>query len=325
MMKSVMKERLVLWVAVPALAAVLVALAVMQYKWSGQVSAATKAQMESSLQTSLYGFRQDVTRELGAVCLEVRSVTDESGGVNPAKMVQQFRHWEQTASHPGLVTHVYIQRSSGDELLRFDPNSDHIETVSWPSNFAQLRQRVQEISSLSSQPSAIARRQQRRRQAGGRPPRRTGDAFIPWLVDQSIPAAAYAVRRYNNADDVRPASITWIIIQFNSSVIEKEIFPELAQKYFTGRAGLDYYVAVLENGSGRQRVMYASHAGFGENNDLPMDASMNLFGPAFRRGGPAPPAPEMFAPSARPNERPQPSSDDRRDDRRNASSDRFVR
>ena len=101
-----MKERLILWVAVPALAAVLVTLAVMQYKWSAQVSAATKAQMESNLQVSLLGFRQDITRELGAVCLEVKSVTDASGGVNPAKMVQQFRHWEQTASHPGLVAHV---------------------------------------------------------------------------------------------------------------------------------------------------------------------------------------------------------------------------
>jgi len=72
-MKSAMKERLLMWVAVPALAAVWFVLAVMQYKWSGQVSAATKAQMESSLQMSLLGFRLDFTRELGAVCLEVKS------------------------------------------------------------------------------------------------------------------------------------------------------------------------------------------------------------------------------------------------------------
>jgi signal transduction histidine kinase len=319
-MKSVIKERLILWVAVPALAAVLVTLAVMQYKWSGQVSAATKAQMESNLQMSLLGFRQDITRELGAVCLEVKSVTDASGGVNPAKMVQQFNHWEQTASHPGLVAHVYIQRSSSDtQLLRLDPNIERVETVSWPANFEQLRQRALEISSVTSQTAVIARRQ-RRQQTGNRPPRRAGDA-IPWLVDQTIPAAAYPLRQYSNGDDARPTAITWIIIQFNSSVIEKEIFPELAQKYFTGRAGLDYDVAVLENGGSQNRVMYASHAGFGENNDLLIDASMNLFGPPFRRGGPTPPTPEMFAPSARPNERPQQASDDRR----NAGSDRLVR
>ncbi len=320
-MKSATKERLFLWVAVPALAAVLVALAVMQYRWSGQVSAATKAQMESNLQMSLLGFRQDFTRELGAVCLEVKSVADESGSVNPAKMIQQFRHWEQTAPHPGLVAHVYFQQSSKhNQLLRLDPNRDQVETVAWPADFEQLRQRLGEISSLSNQPAAVAMLQRRRRAAG--PGGRAGDAFIPWAVDQSIPAVAYPLRqRDGDSDDVHPAVITWIIIQFNTSVIEKEIFPELAQKYFTGRTGLDYHVAVLESGSAQQRLMYSSGAGFGESKDVPVDASMNLFGP--RRGSTPGPGPELFAPPPRPlpNERPAQSSDDRR----NAGFDRLVR
>jgi signal transduction histidine kinase len=330
MMKSATKERLFLWVAVPALAAVLIALAVLQYRWSGQVSAATKAQMESNLQVSLLGFRQDFTRELGAVCLEVKSAADESGSVNPAKMIQQFRHWEQTASHPGLVAHIYFQQNSRhNQLLRLDPNLDQVATVPWPSEFEQLRQRLGEISSLSNQPVAIAMLQRRRR-AAGQPGGRTGDVFIPWAVDQSIPAVAYPLRQRDGdrkGDKVHPAVITWIIIQFNPSVIEKEVFPELAQKYFTGRAGLDYHVAVLEGGSSRQHLMYSSGAGFGENNDLPMDASMNLFGPLFRRGGPTGPGPELFVASPRPlpNERPAQSSDDRRDDRRNAGFDRLVR
>src|SRR5258708_16884616 len=321
MMKSATKERLFLWVAVPALAAVLVALAVMQYRWSGQVSAATKAQMESNLQMSLLGFRQDFTRELGAVCLEVKSVADESGSVNPAKMIQQFRHWEQTAPHPGLVAHVYFQQSSKhNQLLRLDPNRDQVETVAWPADFEQLRQRLGEISSLSNQPAAVAMLQRRRRAAG--PGGRAGDAFIPWAVDQSIPAVAYPLRqRDGDSDDVHPAVITWIIIQFNTSVIEKEIFPELAQKYFTGRTGLDYHVGVLESGRAQQRLMYSSGAGFGESKDVPVDASMNLFGP--RRGSTPGPGPELFAPPPRPlpNERPAQSSDDRR----NAGFDRLVR
>src|SRR5882724_3117 len=255
MMKSVIKERFFLWVAVPALAAVLVVLAIMQYKWSGQVSAATKAQMESSLQMSLLGFRQDFTRELGAVCLEVKSAADDSGSVNPVKMVQQFRHWEQTTSRPGLVAHIYFrQNSRHKELLRLDPNRDQAETVPWPADLEQLRQRLEEISALANQPSAIALRE-RRRLAAGRPGGRPGDA-IPWAIDQSIPAVAYPLRQHSGSgDDTHPAALTWIIIQFNTSVIEKEIFPELAQRHFNGRAGLDYHVAVLESGSARQRLM----------------------------------------------------------------------
>src|SRR5882724_1139012 len=325
-MKSAFKERLVLWVAVPALAAVLVVLAVMQYKWSGQVSAATKSQMESNLQMSLVGFRQDFTRELGAVCLEARSAADESGNVNPAKMVQQFQHWQQTAAHPGLVANIYFQRDAKHpKLLRLDPNREEVESVEWPAGFEQLRQRLEEISAIANQPSAAVRRERQRRQrAPGRPGGRPGDTFTAWAVDQAIPAVAYAVRQRSGAgDEAYPPVITWIVVQFNTSVIEKELFPELAQKYFTGRSGLDYHVAVLDNRNGGPRVMYSSGSGFGESNDLQADASMNLFGPLFRRPGNPAPAPEIFALSTRnaPNERPSPSPDDRR----NAGFDRLVR
>src|SRR5258708_39867097 len=106
---------------------------------------------------------------------------------------------------------------------------------------------------------------QRRGRAAG-PGGRAGDAFIPWAVDQSIPAVAYPLRqRDGDADDVPPAVITWIIIQFNTSVIEKEFFPELAQKYFTGRPGLGYRVALLESGSVPQRLMYSPRGGLGQS------------------------------------------------------------
>src|SRR5258708_36643047 len=221
MMKSATKERLFLWVAVPALAAVLVALAVMQYRWSGQVSAATKAQMESNLQMSLLGFRQDFTRERVAVCLEVKSVADESGSVNPAKMIQQFRHWEQTAPHPGLVAHVYFQQNSKhNQLLRLDPNRDQVETVAWPADFEQLRQRLGEISSLSNQPAAVAMLQRRRR-AAGQPGGRAGCSFIPWAVDQAIPAAGLPLRQHDgDCDHGHPAFIACVFIQHYTSASE---------------------------------------------------------------------------------------------------------
>src|SRR6266481_6539116 len=76
-------ERLLRWVAVPALAAVLVGLAVLQYRWSGQVSDATRAQMQSNLHISLMGFRQDFAREMGAVAAEIRSGVDGSSSIKP--------------------------------------------------------------------------------------------------------------------------------------------------------------------------------------------------------------------------------------------------
>ena len=121
--------------------------------------------------------------------------------------------------------------------------------------------------------------------ARGRP-----DFMVPWGIDQSIPALAYPVR---HADASGNRTITWLVIQLNPSVLEKEIFPELAQKYFRGQYGLDYHVAVRDSSKAAERVLYASDAGFGGDDNQQMDASLNLFGPPLGRNGPD--MPELFA------------------------------
>src|SRR5579859_6840933 len=112
MSKIEVKERLFRWVAVPALAAVLATLAVLQYRWSGQVSTATKTRIQSNLETSLLGFRQDVGRELASPCLEIKAAMDAQPGAAPLQIKEQFRHWQQTAAHPNLVQYVYLWERS---------------------------------------------------------------------------------------------------------------------------------------------------------------------------------------------------------------------
>ncbi len=312
-------ERLLRWVAVPALAAVLVGLAVLQYRWSGQVSDATRAQMQSNLHISLMGFRQDFAREMGAVAAEIRSGVDGSSSIKPAELKEQFHHWQQTAAHPNLVSHIYLwQYPTSQQPLRFDPSSDQFQRMAWPVEFGPLRQRLLEIMMAYHPPlvrgHAMGARGKRPRHSelslarslnAGR--RNTHadtitmhghpmDAFIPWAVDQSIPALAYPVRRHAIVGDVSsPVEVTWLIIQLNPEALEKEIFPELAQKYFRGSSGMEYHVAVRVQENDQRRVLYVSDAGFGEDNSVPVDATVNLIGPPFGHGGPADPGHELFA------------------------------
>lgn len=309
----------------PALAAVLVVLAIMQYKWSDEVSAANKAQMQSGLQTSMMGFRQDLAREMGAIGMELRSAADESGSVRPAQIIQQFRHWQQTAAHPALVEQVYLWRdsSSGDgSLLRLDSTRDQLENVSWPDAFSPLRQSLAEMSPMFSyQPSGMQRR--RTGHSNGRSHRHLSDPFLPWFVDQSIPALAYPLRQRSGANDA-VTGVTWIIVQLNSDVLEKEIFSELAQKYFRGPAGLDYRVAVLAGRNGSEHAIYSSDSTFAGQNGLAFDAALNLFGPPFRRGEPTGPGPDAFSSSGRSSSVPGGRSA-QSDDRRAAGAERLVR
>ncbi len=343
MAKPEIRERLFRWVAVPALAGVLALLAVLQYKWSGQVSAAAKAQMQSNLQVSLLGFRQDFARELGSAGVEIRAALDASVPVNPAQFAEQFQHWQQTASHPNLVEHIYVwQNPDHEQPLRFDPGKDQLERAAWPPEFDSLRQRLQELSAFAAlhtpdrgpggRDARSAHDRSRRShdhdqlRASDRPSGRRGgqargrtDFFVPWIVDQTVPALAYPVR-HPQADGNR--AITWLVIQLNQNVLAKEIFPELAQKYFRGQSGLDYHVAVRENDNSGERVIYASDTGFGRDDNQQMDASLTLFGPPIGRASAPDLGPEMLFTPFRPpaNDRPAQT-----DERRGNGTERIPR
>jgi len=293
-MNSAIKHRILLWGAVPVLAAVLVLLAVLQYRWSGQVSAATRSQMELNLHVALMGFRQDLARELAAVPLELRGGIDDSGKPNAARLSQQFRQWQQGAAHPALVSHLYFWTSSDREhLLSLDPAREQMQAVEWPANFDRLRQRLNQTAPPPDHPMS----------APHGPAQHDGTAHTyshgrdpspVWLVDESIPAILRPVRPRQAPGAMPPATLTWIIIPIELSVVEKEVLPELAQKYLTGSPGLDYRVAVLRTRSDKQEVLYSSEAGFGGNAAAPIDAALNLFGPPTRHGQ-MPPMPGMFA------------------------------
>ena len=316
-----------MWVAVPVLAAVLAVLAVLQYRWSGQVSVATRSQMQSNLKIALMGFRQDLTRELAVACLELRPAVDDSGRINPARLSQQFQHWQQAAAHPSLVSHVYLWDSSNvSHLTVLDPSSEQMETAIWPAGFEPLRERIQQISAhqilaRQGRPPANGAPTHRFHGHAGRSGGHSRDLFPLWFVDQSLPAIASPLRPRSGPDNgAGPPATTWVILQMSPGTLEKEIFPELTQKYFSGPSGLDYQITVLQNNSAGQSVVYSSAARSVQDN-APVDAALNLFGSPLLHGELALQGPEMFAPQGlAPSNRPASG-----DDKRAPGSDRGLR
>jgi signal transduction histidine kinase len=310
---------------------VLVGLAVLQYRWSGQVSDATRAQMLSNLHASLMSFRQDFARELGAAAVDIRSAVESSGAMKPAEMQEQFHRLQQTSAHPNLVSHIYLwQDPAHQQALRFDPASEQVERTSWPAEFEPMRQRLLEITTAHRPPDgqdhsnarhggrgrsefgpsrnfrAGRRQPDRPPNAGGRGSAMRGrmaDMLIPWAIDQSIPALAYPVRRRRVSSNGPggPPELTWLIIQLNPTVLQKEIFPELAQKFFAGPSGMEYFVTVRAAENDGERVFYSSGGGLSEGKSQPVDATLNLVGPPFGHGGPPDAGMEFFSAPVRAN------------------------
>ena len=97
---------------------VTVGLAVLQYRWSSQVSDAATTRIRTGLQNSMMNFRQDLSRELGTLCLELQAQPDAAG--EDAKILaQKLEYWQRTSSAPALVDDLYFWTASarGDGTL----------------------------------------------------------------------------------------------------------------------------------------------------------------------------------------------------------------
>jgi two-component system sensor histidine kinase SenX3 len=331
-MKTSLKERLFTWAAIPALAAVLITLAVLQYKWSGQVSTANKAQMQAQLQTALFGFRNDLNHELSAVALEVRSAMDESGN-DPQKFAQKLRHWQQTAAHPGLVSGVYLwdvdlHDQSKSRLLYINTQKETAEAVAWPGILEPIRQHFaamhfpgehdrggprdlhpdgRRATRDITQRHMAQHRMAQRHMAERHMAEHGGDAFLPWGVDQNIPALLYPI--FEGGEN--PASrAKLIIVQLNPGALEKEVFPELAQKYFHASGSQEYNIKVLIPNADKAQVLFSSGKKADNIESSAPDGTLNLFGPPFRRGNPGIGGPpdllSMLGMGGGPGGRPQP-------------------
>lgn len=279
------------------------------------MSDATRAQMLANLHTSLMSFRQDFNHELVSAAVEIRTIADSSN-TNPTELNDQFHRLQQTAAHPNLVSHIYLWADpTHQQPLRFDPAAGKFERTAWPAEFDPMQQRLLEITTAHHPPAGRPEAHDGRRRSEFAPRRifdghhRQGagrgtgmrgrmQEMMPWAIDQSIPAVAFPIRQHTSSDGpVNRADVTWLIIQLNPGVLQKEIFPELTQKFFGTASGTDYYVAVRTISNDGRRVVYSSGPVSGEEKDRSPDAALNLVGPPFGHAGPPDAGMEFFGPA----------------------------
>lgn len=140
------KNRVMSVAVVLALTGVLVALAVLQYRWSGQVSEAASDRMKANLQASMMHFREGLARELGGITLALQF---DSRSTDPVAYARQIEQWKQTSAYPELVANVYVWRSAGarSQFLRLNPKTLKFERCDGPAGFDRLTQPLQEYAS----------------------------------------------------------------------------------------------------------------------------------------------------------------------------------
>jgi signal transduction histidine kinase len=274
-----LKERSLLAALVVPAAIVVIVLAFLQYKWSNQVSEATSVRLADSLQMSMINWHLELFRDLSQICLTLGVDPEGEPLSDLRQFAGSFAEWRATAQYPDIVSNLYVLTPDGpahSDTLRFNPATGGFESDSWPTNLLAFREKLSQIVAVSvgagdmagkfNKPSLQTQDQQFIEGIYPRGP------LIGWRFEPSIPALLHPI--FGKRD--RRESVHWVVVELNNNELRERILPELVQRYFQGTDGLDFQVAVV--GGNPRSVIYSSDPGFGQNQVVDADGTMDLFG-----------------------------------------------
>jgi signal transduction histidine kinase len=250
----------------------------------------------------MLGWHLDFYSELSAICVELQVGPDSGAHDAWNDYLQRYAEWNQAGggnevpdgviANSELVREIYDWQTSSPgnpELLRLNPKAKTLDAVSVPPELQTLLVRLQSNSANLR----MALRAWEFQPAGeiGHPeennrPFTIGlrtNALAGWQLDDSIPALVHPVLHhsdpFNSQTPVGRVVVDWLVVVLNLDYIKKDILPSLTTRYFTGSGGLEYKVAVIDNGKVPRRLIYSSDVAFPSSNDDTFDSEMNIFGP----------------------------------------------
>lgn len=216
---------------VTALLFALVLLAVLQYRWSGQVSEAERLRMQSSLQLAVDQFRREFSRDLLAVGTALQADPDSPDTADWKTLAETQTEWLSSAPASHLIAAVYLLPSGGN-LLKLDvPQSRYVESKAPP----ELEQAVARLT-------------------GGFDERRPGfPRNSAWAMDGQAPLLIHALSTFSNGDrgrdrppepgPSRDRRRGFQLLLLNHDTLARKFLPELAARHFGSADGTFLYQA----------------------------------------------------------------------------------
>lgn len=277
-----------------------VIVAVLQYKWATQLSAATEVRMGSNLQSLMTRWQRDLYDEFSAVCVALQVGPDSGAHDAWNDYLQRYAEWngdginnevaEGAYPHPDLVREIYDWQTSAPgkpDLLRLDPNAKTLDSVSVPQELETLLARLKANSSNLSvakrawEYGTLSENESGPRGNQVRTPGSRTDALAGWQLDEGIPALVHPVvhhaNPFNSQTPVDRTAVDWLVVILNLRVIQDRILPELASRHFAGPDGLEYKLAVVAAAS-KPRIIYSSDSTLRVEDVGSFDSIMNIFG-----------------------------------------------
>jgi signal transduction histidine kinase len=253
-----------------ALLGLIVLLAVLQYRWLGQISEAERAQRRATLAAGAQEFAQDFDREVTRAYLLFQTdapleTPDETA--LGSRFAARYDRWQATARFPRLVKEFYeFSQEQPDEpvLRRFDPATRQLVPVEWPEAMTNWREQLVASTwkdTTSSSSTYVIRRM----------PAAIWETAPAIVVP--IPVIVFGEQKQN----VRLApTMSFSLLMIDRDYVTRELLPSLAERHFGHRGGLDFKVAVVSRTTPGTFV-FQSAPSFAPALDTEADATAELF------------------------------------------------
>jgi signal transduction histidine kinase len=285
---------------VSAMVSLIVTVAVLQYSWTKELSHASEARIGSNLRPLMMGWHLDLYSEFSAICVALQVGADSGAHENWKDYLRRYVDWAKATTDPDstegiyadpkVVKNIYIWETHQEgiaRLQRLNPETARIESSTVPEALQSLLSRLQ--SKSSSLPVALRAWKLSDSPAEGRSTESNRfspstelriDKVTGWQFDQNVPAIVHPIVHLSSTDGqpaIGETAVDWVVVVLDLEAIQKRVIPNLTRRYFSGREGLEYKLAVTVPAR-VPRVIYTSDPGFPVSSPGGIDSKMNIFG-----------------------------------------------
>lgn len=274
-MDQLRRRALLSWAAVGVLAVLCGVLAIMQYKWVGQVSRAEQERRNKELLTSLTrltaAFQTQIQEATSALRLTAAQI--EAGGREEA-YAARYRRWHD-AGHGFLFKSVALAVPDEDavSLAMLDLSNARFRPALWPDSWTPMRRHLQSRLTLFS-------RDGRGDPGAGRVDLESTPLFeIPRFEREFFGGRRSPERsrpdQKGPMEGRRAVEQEWLILELDLDYVRKVTLPQLIEQHLGEAASGDYQVEVTSRAKPSD-VIYRGPQPGGERRKGEVDASVTL-------------------------------------------------
>ena len=226
------------------LAALLLVLASLQWRWLGQISADERDRMQRSLRTQVTQFTQEFDRELTRAYFWLQADRGPAPNMADPESTGHFQRWFTTAPHPDMVRALHVvsvQHTGGDQptftVSTYDRDRETlVRRATPPADLEPILARLREV------------------RAPG--PERGAAPFTPAVVPDGpallIPRPPVPVVNAGGAivfsQEQRPWDYTIAVL--DTTYLRETFLPELLKRHFGDGGAATYRVSIVDRRSG---------------------------------------------------------------------------